>query len=370
MDEETKRKIIDLYFVQHKTIRETAKIIKKSSRDVVTVIKEYKQELRQLQTVTNGGNHVDSEKIVNQDKDKGDRKTLPLHARAYQLYSRGMSPLQVTIELGILELEATKFFIEYLRLKELPELPDVFRELGSAKAISYFMKLSNKAIAERLTIKEVVRLLNIVQYNPLSSVEKRMEEVKRMLICLESELEEQKNLLLQYNEKTRSVKSNLEAWQKACKELQDKFMKIHDEREALEKFINEFKHNNKIYLEIQNVAKDKVSRFLTEYDGSKLLEFALVAVAEALRKDPQRNLLIEKMPSISNHDFASKSFFPNPWEYEYDFPHTAKEKVLESSSELYNKLLRGLTNSTLSTAARIGEGSSHADFYPFSSFLS
>lgn len=230
------------------------------------------------------------------------------------------------------------------------------------------MKLSNKAIAEKLTVKEVVRLLNIVQYNPVSSVESRMDELKKMLIMLESEEDEKKNLLLQYNEKTRSVKSNLEVWEKDCNKLQDKFMKIHDEKETLEKLVYEFKHNNKIYLEIQNVAKDKVGGFLTENDGSKLLEFALVAVAEALRHDPQRNLLIEKMPSISNYDFASKSFFPNPWEYEYDFPHTAKEKVLESSTELYNKLLRGLTNSTLSTTARIGENSSLADFYPSSNF--
>lgn len=345
-------------------MREIAKTVKKSSRDVVTVIKQHKLELPLPQTVTHDDNHVDSEKSVNQDKDKGDCKILPLHARAYQLFSKGMSPLQVAIELGILESEATKYFIEYLRLKELPELPDVFRELGSAKAISYFLKLSNKAIAGKLTIKEVVRLLNIVQYNPLSSVGKRMEEVKRMLICLESELEEQKDLLHQYNEKTRSVKSNLEVWEKACKELQDKFMKIHDEKETLEKLVYEFKHNNKIYQEIQNVAKDKGSGFLTDYNGTKLLEFALIAVAEALRQDPQRNLLIEKMPSISNYDLASKSFFPGPWEYEYDFPHTAKDKVLESSSELYNKLLRGLANSTLLTAARIGEGGSLADFYP------
>lgn len=138
-------------------------------------------------------------------------------------------------------------------------------------------------------------------------------------------------------------------------------MKIHDEKETLEKLVYEFKHNNKIY-QIQNVAKDKVSGFLTENDGSKLLDFALVAVAEALRQDPQSNLLIEKMPPIPNYDFASKSFLPNPWEYEYDFPHAAKEKVLESSSELYNKLLRGLANITLLTAARMGEGRSLADF--------
>lgn len=60
----------------------------------------------------------------------------------------------------------------------------------------------------------------------------------------------------------------------------------------------------------------------------KLLEFALTAVTEALRQDPQRDLLIEKTPSVQNYDFASEeSFFPNL--YDYDYPHIAKEKVLD-----------------------------------------
>ena len=144
-------------------------------------------------------------------------------------------------------------------------------------------------------------------------------------------------------------------------------MKIHDEKETLEKLVYEFKHNNKIF-QIQNVTK--VSGFLTENDGIKLVDFVLFAVAEALIEDPQSNLLIEKMHPIPNYDFASKLFLPNPWEYEYDFPYAAKKKVLEPSSELYNQLLIGLANSTLLTAARIREGGSLADFYPFSNFPS
>ena len=40
IDENIKRNIRDLYFDQHKTIRELAKITRKSSRDIIAVIKE------------------------------------------------------------------------------------------------------------------------------------------------------------------------------------------------------------------------------------------------------------------------------------------------------------------------------------------
>ena len=39
IDENIKRNIRDLYFDQHKTIRELAKITRKSSRDIIAVIK-------------------------------------------------------------------------------------------------------------------------------------------------------------------------------------------------------------------------------------------------------------------------------------------------------------------------------------------
>ena len=43
IDENTKRKIIDLYSNQHKTIREITRITKKSSRDITAMLKEQKE---------------------------------------------------------------------------------------------------------------------------------------------------------------------------------------------------------------------------------------------------------------------------------------------------------------------------------------
>ena len=89
----------------------------------------------------------------------------------------------------------------------------------------------------------------------------------------------------------------------------------------------------------------------------KLLEFALAAVTEALRQDPQKELLIEKTPPIQNYDFNSSSVeleqqpFPNPND---DYPHFAREKVLELSKKYYDRLVKGLTDCSISTAAGMG----------------
>ena len=123
------------------------------------------------------------------------------------------------------ETETTKYYMEYLRLVQLPGLSLTFRELGSARAVSYFSKLSNIATAQQLTVEEVIRLLKIVKNNPLFCVEARIEEIKKMLLCLESELEEQKNMLFRYNEKIASAKLMLEERRKACKEVQVEFLR-------------------------------------------------------------------------------------------------------------------------------------------------
>jgi hypothetical protein len=70
--------------------------------------------------------------------------------------------------------------MEYLMMKHLPEVHSILGRLGSAKAIIYLSKLSNLPMGENLTTKEVVCVLNIVKSNPLSSLEGRIEELKKV----------------------------------------------------------------------------------------------------------------------------------------------------------------------------------------------
>ena len=80
IDIETKRKVIELYFTQHKNIREVAKEVKKSSRDVVAVIKEHKQKLRLSESSIH---NVDN---VNQQKE--DSIKPPVNVKAYELFTK------------------------------------------------------------------------------------------------------------------------------------------------------------------------------------------------------------------------------------------------------------------------------------------
>jgi predicted DNA-binding protein YlxM (UPF0122 family) len=72
LTDERKKRVIDLYFNQHKTYAEIAEIEKMSPRDIHTIIKE--EEARQ-------------QKYKQQE----------ISAQAYQLFSEGKTPIEVAV---------------------------------------------------------------------------------------------------------------------------------------------------------------------------------------------------------------------------------------------------------------------------------
>ena len=124
---------MDLYFNEYKTIREIAKITKKSSRDITAILKERNRKSR-------------TQAYEVDEKNQGpDSIEEPLNVKAYRLFSQGKNPVEVLKELRLSETDATKYYMEYLRLSQLPGLSLTFKELGSVRAVSYFSKLSNIA---------------------------------------------------------------------------------------------------------------------------------------------------------------------------------------------------------------------------------
>jgi hypothetical protein len=93
IDENIKRNIRDLYFNQHKTIRELAKITRKSSRDITAILREQMQETKE-------------QKCEVDDKHQGQNSIEEtLNAKAYRLFAQGKSPVEVK-ELRLSETDA------------------------------------------------------------------------------------------------------------------------------------------------------------------------------------------------------------------------------------------------------------------------
>jgi hypothetical protein len=348
IDIETKRKIIELYFTQHKNIREVAKEVQKSSRDVVAVVKEHKQKLRLSESSIHVGDNV------NQQREE-DSIEHPVNVKAYELFTKGLTPLQVASELELSEEDTTKYYAEYLRLKRLPNLGYLLERLRVPEKISAFIELTNLVLAEYITANEVLQLLKMAnsRVHGMYNIEQNIEKHRWIIANLRKTKHKEQLELIALHNKISSANGMLKQFNLAVKVKKEELAIILDKKIKYERMVEPYiVNNNEIYLKIQTIAKDKVNAFLAEHYGRKLLEFALTAVAEALRQrqDLQRELLIKQIPSVKNYDYdPEKVFCPNPY-YDYSYPNVT-EKVLGLSSEMYDKLVKGLTDVTISATA-------------------
>src|SRR5919112_1025070 len=99
---ERKKRVIDLYFNQHKSYAEIAEIERISPRDIHAIIKE---EIARRQK------HKDQE----------------LSAEAYRLFSEGKTTIQVATMLNLPASKASKLYIEYWKLKGLDKLNSIYQ---------------------------------------------------------------------------------------------------------------------------------------------------------------------------------------------------------------------------------------------------
>jgi DNA-directed RNA polymerase specialized sigma subunit len=102
--EQRRKRVIDLYFNQHKTYAEIAHVERISPRDIHAIIKE--EEARRQK-----------------------HKQQEISSKAYKLFSEGKTPVEVAIILNLTEPEVTRLYREYLKLKRLHKLYCVYIEL-------------------------------------------------------------------------------------------------------------------------------------------------------------------------------------------------------------------------------------------------
>ena len=109
------------------------------------------------------------------EKNQQEQEHLSLAAQAYKLFSERKTPLEVAIALNLKESEATKFYKEYWKLKQLHNLNMVYEETKGY--IELLLRLYRLSKIKGMSIKQVVNLLAIAN-NDLPAVEERFERLR------------------------------------------------------------------------------------------------------------------------------------------------------------------------------------------------
>jgi hypothetical protein len=105
--EQRRKRVIDLYFDQHKTYAEIAQIERISPRDIYAIV---------------------NEELARRQKYKDQQQKSEISSKAYKLFIEKKSPVEVAIILNIREPEVTKLYRGYWKLRGLDKLNTIHTE--------------------------------------------------------------------------------------------------------------------------------------------------------------------------------------------------------------------------------------------------
>src|SRR5215211_2455369 len=210
--QEREQNVLDLYN-QGKTIRDIAKEVRMSFRDIGAVLKKEEEKERQKKQLDN--------KTTSTDRDSNQRG---LSAQAYGLFSLGKNPVQVAIDLNLKESQATKYCREYWKLKGLYKLNLIYEEIKDE--ITYFLKLHRLSKAAGMSTEHVVNLLQIAN-NDLQSVERRYQKLQRNVNHLESRELDESITLEELKSQIQDANHRLDSYRLSCQKEVRKMLQLH-----------------------------------------------------------------------------------------------------------------------------------------------
>lgn len=236
-DEITNRKIIDLYFNQHKTIREVCKILGKSSRYAVPIIKEHRLRL---------ADNPEQEKDLTE-------------VRAYRLFVEGKSPMEVATKLNLSGSTVQQYYIQYWKLENMYELNEIYNEIKDN--MGHFVELVRLAKKEHLTPEEVIGLINLS--NDIQDLKRQHKQLNVGIVELESKLyankDELKRLKYQITEATNLIEIKSENIERKSQILTE----LISQKQKLEQYMEYIKCSQD-YKEIEQIAANKVTELLSD----------------------------------------------------------------------------------------------------------
>jgi hypothetical protein len=283
---EKERLVLELYS-QGKTIREIAKEARMSFRDIGIILNKAVKEKKEGIKQQNDNNDAE------ESKEREQQQHLSLSVQAYKLFSDRKTPLEVAIELNLRESEATKFYREYWRLKQLNNLNMIYEELRGD--VAPFLRLYRLSKRKGMGVKQVVDALEIAN-NDLPAIEERVKTLRNDISMLQFQKRIDERNLYQLNNKIASTTKLLTSFRISCIRERREIENLCNEKTRLEAIVTGFKNTNGEYLKIKQAAEEKVKDVLT--NNKLLLKFATFSVIESLRNNSELYNFISYSTSV------------------------------------------------------------------------
>src|SRR5215207_5877895 len=330
--QEKEKLILDLYN-KGNTYKQIAQIVRVSPRAIKPVLeKAEKEREKELGINTQEGGNGST---GNQNQ----TKRISAFSQAYRLFSEGKTPLDVAIELNLKEPDATKYYRQYWKLRQLHNFNLIYEDIGDD--IIHIVKLHRKMRAAGIRVEQAIHLIKIAN-NDLPAVEQKYQKLKRDVNSLESRKLEGYRTLNDLQDQIDGWERKLKWLQTSCEEEEAKIDQLESEKTRLKRLVKRFKENDEEYLKIKKTVIQQVTSLLVDVKG--LLSRSLVSLMESMRTDPQRYsklIYYNRSSSARNIDRNYTGYYVDGQQQPYPsfdyFFEEYKSTLLADAEKLYNK---------------------------------
>jgi DNA-binding CsgD family transcriptional regulator len=321
--EEKERRVIDLYS-QGKTYRQIAEEVRISPNDIHAILKKKEEEEKNNNAVTNN-----------------QKQRQELSSRAYELFSKGKTSVEVAIALNLTEPKVSKMYRGYWKLRRLDKLIIIHKETNGKLWI--VLKLYKELIKKRrMSIDQVINSVEIAIHKlPYMETLYRQakdeaEKMQRTIQRLANDIEERKNKISFLDKIAFSSEQE-------CKKTEQRVQELTAQKDRMEKLItNILSDDNEGYSKLKQIVKENVKAVLSE--NKKLISISFVALIQTLKADPEIVKLIQNI-SGANDDEQHKDNNNITKYLEFN-----KDRILDLSEKIYESLVEVLTNNAINSA--------------------
>ena len=292
--------MIDLH-KQEKTIREIAKEVHMSFSDIGAIIKR----------------EFGSEKLE-----------LSRDAQVLKLFAKGTKMIDIAIKFNVSANEVKRLHREYRDLCGMEELNKIYNAHGDE--IESFVQLYKAGKEQGLSTEEII---NSVRYaNDLPILELKYDKVKDEV----REIEDRKQNLIseiQNLDDTSEISRNvITSIDQVLNQKRKEVKSLEYEKQKLQNTIL-WMMGFKEYKKIKSIARQQIETSLN--DKRALLMVALVSTIEAVKLDPEKQILFSNIPRDTN----GQSYYLEQ----------QRKQLLELSEHFFNKFANDIVNMTIST---------------------
>jgi DNA repair exonuclease SbcCD ATPase subunit len=194
----------------------------------------------------------------------------------------------------------------------------------------------------------------------IHKLQEKLEQLQSEALDVSIRKSEGKEELEDLLNETEAVQEKLNSVNKTFNMKYEELKEVCSQLQKLQNYVEQFK-SGQDYQELEYIVRSEVGKTLS--DNKKLLQNALVSVIVALRNDPDRYLLIDRMeltPFTTNTIINYNSFLAlrrSPY-LQQENEQFATERVLKMAENILYNLQKGIVDSTIATAAGLEKDSS------------